>query len=340
MMTLLKDVDNSFTELFKSIDNDTELVKSVADQLAGPKSVQNMPYVYGGLWEQVTRKNDYINGKDGIGPFALNTPSHVMTSLYSVKFKDSPFTRGTKIGRLDNIFDSDYNYIDAWLSAFINANVDIVKDPYISKLNTNKTTYNHLNLLVRSGYGEAALWFLSHPVIRKISEIDKKFSSKFAKDFDYKKTKEEALLEALTPLIGTLTENDVQLLIDPKKQGARANIVTHVLEDSMEELKNASKNLDSVDKALAKSVYLAWKSLEPYALSLSNLVQYTKIDTRKQGNTFIDMRRYELGYNQLVDPPRNALGEPATLFDMDSINRLVTGSWIDAKTNSAINIPF
>jgi len=62
---------------------------------------------------------------------------------------------------LDNIIDEDGNYIDSWLSAFINAHVDIVKDPYISKMNVNKYTYNMVNLLVRAGFGEAAMWFIA-----------------------------------------------------------------------------------------------------------------------------------------------------------------------------------
>nr|DAG25893.1 MAG TPA: hypothetical protein [Bacteriophage sp.]DAH37769.1 MAG TPA: hypothetical protein [Caudoviricetes sp.]DAU52439.1 MAG TPA: hypothetical protein [Crassvirales sp.] len=39
----------------------------------------------------------------------------------------------------------------SWLSAFINAHCDIVKDPYVSKINVNSFTYNMLNFLVRTG---------------------------------------------------------------------------------------------------------------------------------------------------------------------------------------------
>lgn len=323
MITLLKDVDNSFTELYKSIDNDTTLVKDIAKQIGGPKSMQHIPYIYGSLAEQISRRTDYVTGKFGIGPFALNTPSHVLTSLYNVMFKDSPFTKNTRIGRLDNIFDKDYNYIDAWLSAFINAHVDIVKDPYISKLNVNKTTYNHLNLLVRSGYGDASVWFMCHPVIRKISEIDNKYSSKFAKDLDYKHTKEDALMDALVPMMGSITDADKKLLTDKNYGKQRAEIVNSVLETGLEELKNIATGKTQTSAEFAKRVYLAWKILEPYALSLSNLVQYTKIDTRKQGNTFIDLRRYEKGYLNLVDPRKDNNGDYQTLFNHDTIQNLV-----------------
>lgn len=269
----------------------------------------------------------------------MNTPSHVLTSLYNVKFKSSDFTNNTKIGRLDNIFDDNYNYIDAWLSAFINAHVDIVKDPYISKLNVNKTTYNHLNLLTRSGYGDASVWFLCHPIIRKISEIENKFSSKFAKDLDYKMTKEEAMLDALTPIMGKLTDSDMDLLVDPKKEKKRAEVVNRVLKDGLDKLIKIASGETTTDAAFAKDVYLTWKILEPYSSALSNLVQYTKIDTRKQGNTFIDMYRYRLGYNDFAHPRVNGNGNAQSLFDIESVKNLVNGSWIEAKTKTAIELP-
>jgi len=47
----------------------------------------------------------------------------------------------------------------SWLSAFINAHVDIAKDPYISRLNVNPFTYNIVNLLIRTGFGRNTLFF-------------------------------------------------------------------------------------------------------------------------------------------------------------------------------------
>ena len=68
---------------------------------------------------------------------------------------------GYRAVNFDKLVDDQYNYIASWISAFINAHVDIVKDPYISKMNINQFTYNMSNLLIRSGFGESALWFLS-----------------------------------------------------------------------------------------------------------------------------------------------------------------------------------
>jgi hypothetical protein len=45
-----------------------------------------------------------------------------------------------------------------------------------------------------------------------------------------------------------------------------------------------------------KDVFLTWKILEKYANALGNLISFTKIDTRKQGKTFIQMMAYLNGY--------------------------------------------
>jgi len=99
-----------------------------------------------------------------------------------VRFRDSKFATETGIYRLDHIEDDDGNAISAWLSAFINAHVDIVKDPYISRLNVNPFTYNMLNLLVRSGFGDLSVWFLAQPIIRSMSYANQNAKSQYSRD--------------------------------------------------------------------------------------------------------------------------------------------------------------
>jgi hypothetical protein len=81
----------------------------------------------------------------------LNVTNHVLATLYGVKFRRTAFTEITGITGFDSIIDDDNNQISSWLSAFINAHVDIVKDPWISKLDVNQFSYNMINLLARNG---------------------------------------------------------------------------------------------------------------------------------------------------------------------------------------------
>ena len=189
MMILLKDTHNSMHSLFKSIDNDTEIPKSLANKMPQAENEKYLPFNFGTLHEQVERKNDYINGKNGIGPFALNVTNQILTFLYNVEFAKSAFTDKTPIQHLHHIVDVNGDYVSAWLSAFINAHVDIVKDPWVVKLNVNPFTYNTINLLVRSGVGEAGVWLLCQPVIKELAEVEDKVKSEYIRDPGVSKSK-------------------------------------------------------------------------------------------------------------------------------------------------------
>jgi len=57
-----------------------------------------------------------------------------------------------------------------WLSALINAHVDVAKDPYIMALNVNSITYNMTSLLIRGGKGENTFYFLAQPALRRFTK--------------------------------------------------------------------------------------------------------------------------------------------------------------------------
>lgn len=349
ILTVLKD-KKSLNILYKSIDNDTELVTSIADEIPEQGNTKSVAYNFGTLHEQVTRKNDYITGKTGIGPFALNVTNHILTTLYGVKFKESSFTNITGITGFDQILDEDNNQISSWLSAFINAHVDIVKDPYISKLNVNGFTYNMINLLARNGKGKQGLYFLCQPIIREMAKADIDAKSQFTRDPKIFRSAFEMRDKRLAKIFPSVTGKaiDDQYIKDatePNKSkgepARRAQIVNSVL-NNMDMLQKIAKNPDLVyaqtedgEKARAFQVncYIAWKCLEKYSNALNSLVQYTKIDTRKQGKNFLEMQVYLRGYENLTDP------ETDQLFDMNSINNLIHGTWIEQKTRDAIQEP-
>ena len=104
--------------------------------------------------------------------------------LYDVKFTQKVGTIMKDLGldRLGKTLDRNQQNILSWLSAMINAHVDIVKDPYISKLDVNQFTYNTLNLLVRSGFGDASVWFLCQPIIKEMSYASNSAKSEYGRD--------------------------------------------------------------------------------------------------------------------------------------------------------------
>lgn len=349
ILTVLKD-KKSLNILYKSIDNDTELVTSIADEIPEQGNTKSVAYNFGTLHEQVTRKNDYITGKTGIGPFALNVTNHILTTLYGVKFKESSFTNITGITGFDQILDEDNNQISSWLSAFINAHVDIVKDPYISKLNVNGFTYNMINLLARNGKGKQGLYFLCQPIIREMAKADIDAKSQFTRDPKIFRSafemRDKRLAEIFPSVTGKAIDDQyIKDATEPNKSkgepARRAEIVNSVL-NNMDMLQKIAKNPDLVHaqteegeraRAFQVNCYIAWKCLEKYSNALNSLVQYTKIDTRKQGKNFLEMQAYLRGYENLTNP------ETDQLFDMDSINNLIHGTWIEQKTRDAIQEP-
>lgn len=349
ILTVLKD-KKSLNILYKSIDNDTELVTSIADEIPEQGNTKSVAYNFGTLHEQVTRKNDYITGKTGIGPFALNVTNHILTTLYGVKFKESSFTNITGITGFDQILDEDNNQISSWLSAFINAHVDIVKDPYISKLNVNGFTYNMINLLARNGKGKQGLYFLCQPIIREMAKADIDAKSQFTRDPKIFRSafemRDKRLAEIFPSITGKAIDDQyIKDATEPNKSkgepARRAEIVNSVL-NNMDMLQKIAKNPDLVyaqteegerARAFQVNCYIAWKCLEKYSNALNSLVQYTKIDTRKQGKNFLEMQAYLRGYENLTNP------ETDQLFDMDSINNLIHGTWIEQKTRDAIQEP-
>ena len=349
ILTVLKD-KKSLNILYKSIDNDTELVTRIADEIPEQGNTKSVAYNFGTLHEQVTRKNDYITGKTGIGPFALNVTNHILTTLYGVKFKESSFTQITGITGFDQILDEENNQISSWLSAFINAHVDIVKDPYISKLNVNGFTYNMINLLARNGKGKQGLYFLCQPIIREMAKADIDAKSQFTRDPMVFKSAFEMRDKRLEKIFPSITGREIddkyiKEATEPNNSkgepARRASIVNSVL-DNMDMLQKIAKNPDLVyeqteEGEMAREFqvkcYIAWKCLEKYSNALNSLVQYTKIDTRKQGKNFLEMQAYLRGYENLINE------ETDQIFDIDSIDRLIYGTWIDRKTRSAINEP-
>lgn len=168
--------------LHRSIDNDTSLVKAKGASYLGFNVLSDieqnldkeqivMPYDFYTPRNQVETKDTFLTGKTGIGPFALNNNSQILTMLYDVKFTQKVGTIMKDLGldRLGRTLDRNQQNILSWLSAMINAHVDIAKDPYITRLNVNPYTYNLVNLLLRVGLGEDTFYFTTQGIMKDLA---------------------------------------------------------------------------------------------------------------------------------------------------------------------------
>lgn len=396
-MTLLKDNDNSIQIAMRSIDNDTDLVQNIANQFDSAGSTKTLPYNFYTLHEQTDRRIDYITGKLGIAPFALNVTNQALTMAYGVKLKETEFTKQTPFKRIDLRDDKNGNAVMSWLSAFINAHCDIVKDPYVSKINVNSFTYNMLNFLVRTGQADNSVWFITQPIIKDMAFAAEAASGHYGRDLTKSKYRaqkdatEKALRQYIAGYLGKGNElysqdvtrelrfiNSVRLdsLDEIDQIEDRVRMLTSNLQeatsdearigiqkqlDKEQRILNAAKNnspiriinsmfdsekylknyalkytnkedmLKDPDFCRAQvQVYKAWNILQPFVNDISKLVQLTKIDTKKQGNTLAKQLLYKEKYDQFLKD----IQQGNTSFEPEGVMKMMTHSWIDKKTNS------
>lgn len=363
-MTLLKDNENSIQIAMRSIDNDTELVESIANQFESAGSTKTLPYNFYTLHEQTDRRRDYITGKLGIAPFALNVTNQALTMAYGVKLKESEFTKQTPFKRIDLRDDKNGNAVMSWLSAFINAHCDIVKDPYVSKINVNSFTYNMLNFLVRTGQADNSVWFITQPIIRDMAFAAEAASGHYGRDLTKSKYRaqkdatEKALRQYIAGYLGINITNDSELYSNPDIRREINYINTDINSANTDTVDHDQRRIDIInsmfksDKYLKNyalkytdkkdmlkdsdfckaqiQVYKAWNILQPFVSDISKLVQLTKIDTKKQGNTLAKQLLYKDKYDQFLKD----IQQGNTSFDPEGVMRMMTHSWIDKKTNS------
>ena len=348
--------------LHRSIDNDTELLKKIIEDIeAGMPDVEETPYSFYTLSTQTASKDDYITGKIGIGPFALNNNNHILTMLYHVKFKhiESSIMNELGLERLDGRVDKNGESIMSWISALINAHVDIAKDPYISRLNVNPFTYNLVNLLVRTGLGDKTFYFTSQPIMRELATAYVNAASMYMADpySSVYKLQEQAIedVEKAWFTAEGAKGKDIKIAGYPveaaikaiKEGGTQNSSIRSAINKEIKklfgiddvtgeskfdaEIKNDAKNPEpNYEHQLL--YYLAYLQFDKYAKALSGLVTYSKIDTKKQGKSVTEQLVYRDGYNKTYDLYRDS-----NLFDPIGLKEMRDKSYIATKTKNGIN---
>ena len=178
----------------RPVDKDTEKLLNVLSRIDKGSTVEReYAYKFGNLAFQVETKAAFILGKFGIGPFALNNNSQILTQLFGVKFIDEPNSILTQLGitRLDVAKDKQNIDKLSWLSGLINAHVDVAKDPWIVKLNVNTFTYNLTNLLIRGGMGERTFLFLTQPIMKEMASAYQSAAGSYMVDQSKSKTQRQ-----------------------------------------------------------------------------------------------------------------------------------------------------
>lgn len=352
-----------------SIDIDTKLLTDIVDDLEGSQEEDLDPYDTYSLWRNTSIRDQFVTGKFGIGPFALNNNNHILTMLYGVRFAHNPASILGVTGH-ESLYDAEDMYgesIMSWLSGLINAHVDVAKDPYISKLNVNKYTYNLVNLMIRTGFGKMTFYFMTQPIMKELamrvnnaasaygSESTKsKFrrqkdaEEKFIIDFANKHLEEDEVeyktvdqvmngFKKHLNKLGTSKTQLIKSIFDPKSDFlhkiAKSKEDLNSTESFVVETSGGKVNLNMYEAQML--VYAAKLDFDPYSDGISQLVKYCKIDTKKQGKNITEQRDFKRGYRRLFV---NSTSKLRKLFDDESLQALRNQSYIKTKTELALNM--
>ena len=338
---LTKDNTNS---LKLSIDNATENVKAVLKDIEGPTKYHPEVFeVYSPTYQEA-RKAEYTGGKAGIGPFALNNAHHILTQLTKLKMRSNAFTQALGITELGGIYDNPTTgtpkggRILDWLSAMINAFVDIAKDPYIVRLNVNSWTYNMVSFLLRTGKGKWTFYFIGQPILKEMAEAVIKTKGKYG--IDRTKTPTQLEKEAINQVLDKYDPNGTirkkyEYLLQQNKDVLLSSEFGDLFQTYMVDGKETSRTREVLlgqntnpAKFNEEQVrfYYAWLALKPYADSLANLVKYSKVDTKKMGKSFAEQDQYYNAMWAMTDDPNFAPGEVERFYNETFIARKTENS--------------
>lgn len=349
--------------LHRSIDNDTDLAKSVLKDIEGSgKSKTETPYSFYSLARQTASKNDYITGRVGIGPFALNNNNQILTMTYHISFRESQSSLLSTLGlsRLDKQLDVDGNSIMSWISAMINAHVDIAKDPWISRLNVNPFSYNITNLLLRTGWGGNTFYFLTQPIMKQMADAYVKASSQYMQQNGSTYSRQQQSIKDVAEQYfgkdvtfdGNTLDDALSLIDAGDKESIQAinKAIKKLLESEQfkQDARDYAQGNDVADQKGLKSrqlgIYLAYVQFSKYGNALANFVKYCKIDTKKHGKSAAEQLVYKEGFDELFELATDEdgvlikKGDVGALFEPAGLLNLVEHSYIGTKTRNAISL--
>lgn len=325
---------------------------------------------------QMNKKYEYSGGKTGIGPFALNNKNHILTQLSHLRFnydsllfalgfdgldginsKEEIVYKRDKKGRIqvdkNNIpilvKDESIRILD-WISAMINAHVDVAKDPYVIRLNVRQYTYNICNFLLRVGYGKSTFYFLPQQILKDMAVaygassgiygVDDSSSQKAVNNVrnKYYKLYEQACKDSNTNI--ELNYDSKNNIIAYRDISVSFNDVASNLlkRDNLIELLQQGQNFDNLSASEKVEYYKkqlliseVFVRLNELAQDMSKLVQLSQIDTKRYGNNFIEQDRFQYRLKSLI--------LNSALFDKDDLIEYYNSTFLRTKLINGVVTP-
>lgn len=354
---VLTDFTN-IAETRASIDTLTKILQKQILPIVQPKNTVEVNPMYELAPSfQLSRKTEYTGGKAGIAPFALNSTNHALTQFTHLCINYSNANR-YNLGQLDQVYGEDDQRIMDWLSALINAHVDVAKDPYIMALNVNSITYNMTSLLIRGGKGENTFYFLAQPALRRFTKemLESKGiigAEKGITERDKLKSIAKEYMTSLREVIVSLDDSDSN---KAKYAQYYNSLASEYSLPSIEGYDAVEVNYNDVfDKKVASEALKkpkevnglyqqvisirAYQDLSSDTEVLSNLVQLSQIDTKKFGNTLPLQLNFKRRLNRYIDNYQSRFYINGADNIEKPINYYLSSTFLKQKLDAGINTP-
>jgi hypothetical protein len=198
-----------------------------------------------------------------------------------------------KVTSLSGILGVDNEYITEWISALIDAHVDLAADPYIYYLNANDITNDTLLLLVRAGVGGLnSFKFIAQPSLVEVAQLSENNNNNLG--YEIKKPlnevirkyerlmKEEAEKEGYTPI--NFSPAILKDIFVPSKLDVGLNAIEGRSAEWYNYQLNVLKAFDYLDTN--------------YGKKLSATVMASRVDTKKFGSNTSEYINYNKTVNQ------------------------------------------
>lgn len=354
---VLTDFTN-IAETRASIDTLTKILQKQILPIVQPKNTVEVNPMYELAPSfQLSRKTKYTGGKAGIAPFALNSTNHALTQFTHLCINYSNANR-YNLGQLDQVYGEDDQRIMDWLSALINAHVDVAKDPYIMALNVNSITYNMTSLLIRGGKGENTFYFLAQPALRRFTKemLESKGIIGAEKGITERDKLKSIAKEYMTSLRETIVSLDDSDSNKAKYAQYYNSLASEYSLQSIDGYDAVEVNYNDVfDKKVASEALKkpkevnglyqqvisirAYQDLSSDTEVLSNLVQLSQIDTKKFGNTLPLQLNFKRRLNRYIDNYQSRFYINGADNIEKPINYYLSSTFLKQKLDAGINTP-
>ena len=230
--------------------------------------------------QQMKTKFAYLSGKFGVAQTANHLVDHVLNQTQDIRF-----VQGLGIGHetegmtmFDEMKDTNNKHnIGHTLSAFLNAYVDIAKDPYISRGNHNGTTAGVTFMLLRAGV--PIKWvnrFVAQPsiveLVRLTNSSEGLTSERLMVDKEFK-----------TPY------DVVRSKLNSDKKDFNKKMLNDMTEESMELAVGSDiENMTPEQKKFQAKVLDVFQSYQGKGKLFNDMLKASKADANGGGGSFVD----------------------------------------------------